>query len=131
MPNRRWNGKPFWRISGSENIHLNPGSPRPRRRTRKSSRRITRIFFNLFIHRYHVEPRVELYVPTEESFPIPLKYIDVTRTTDTTLNVMLEKISTIIGTLMEIENCQIRGQVSRFTVLDENHRMDFHGPGGD
>ena len=44
-----------------------------------------------FIHRHHVEPRVKLYVPTEESFPIPLKYIDVTRTTGTSLDVMLEK----------------------------------------
>ena len=44
--NRRWNGKTFWRRSGSENIHLNPGSPRPRRRTWKSSRRIRRVFFN-------------------------------------------------------------------------------------
>ena len=25
-----------------------------------------------FIYRHHVEPRVELYVPKEESFPIPL-----------------------------------------------------------
>ena len=33
---------------------------------------------------------VKLYVATEESFPIPLKYIDVSRTTDT-LEVMLEK----------------------------------------
>ena len=38
-----------------------------------------------------MEPRVKLYVPTEESFPIPLKYIDVTRTTDTSLDVMSEK----------------------------------------
>ena len=30
----------------SENIHLNPGSPRPRRCARKSSRRLRRIFFN-------------------------------------------------------------------------------------
>ena len=44
-----------------------------------------------FIFRQHVEPRVKLYVPTEESFLIPLKYIDVTRTTDTTLDVMSEK----------------------------------------
>ena len=28
-----------------------------------------------FIHRHHVEPRVKLYSPREESFPIPLKYI--------------------------------------------------------
>ena len=38
-----------------------------------------------------MEPRVKLYVPTEESFTIPLKYIDVTRTTDTTLAVISEK----------------------------------------
>ena len=44
-----------------------------------------------FIHRHHVEPRVKLYVPREESFPIPLNYIDVTRTTYTSLDVMLEK----------------------------------------
>ena len=36
-----------------------------------------------FIYRHHVEPRVKLYVPKEESFPIPLKYIDVTRNTHT------------------------------------------------
>ena len=35
--------------------------------------------------------RVELYSPREESFPIPLKYIDVTRTTHTNLDVKLEK----------------------------------------
>ena len=38
--------KNFWRRSGSENIHLYLGQPRPRRRTRKSSRRIRRVFFN-------------------------------------------------------------------------------------
>ena len=36
-----------------------------------------------FTHRRHVEPRVKLYSPREESFPIPLKYIDVSRTTHT------------------------------------------------
>ena len=36
-----------------------------------------------FIYRHHVEPRVKLYSPREESFPIPLKYIDVSRTTHT------------------------------------------------
>ena len=36
-----------------------------------------------FIYRHHVEPRVKLYSPRDESFPIPLKYIDVTRTTHT------------------------------------------------
>ena len=44
-----------------------------------------------FIFRHHVEPRVKLYSPREESFPIPLKYIDVTRTTNTNLDVKQEK----------------------------------------
>ena len=43
-----------------------------------------------FIYRHHVEPRVKLYLPREESFPIPLKYIDVSRTTHTILDVMQE-----------------------------------------
>ena len=38
-----------------------------------------------------VEPRVKLYSPREESFPVPLKYIDVTRTTHTNLDVKQEK----------------------------------------
>ena len=44
-----------------------------------------------FIHRHHVEPRVKLYSPREESFPIPLKNIDVSRTTHTNLDVKQEK----------------------------------------
>ena len=38
-----------------------------------------------------LEPRVKLYSPREDSFPIPLKYIDVSRTTRTNLDVMLER----------------------------------------
>ena len=44
-----------------------------------------------FIYRHHVEPRVKLYSPREESFPIPLKYIDVSRTTRTNLEVKQER----------------------------------------
>ena len=44
-----------------------------------------------FIFRHHVEPRVKLHVPREESFPIPLKFIDVTRTADTSLDVLFKK----------------------------------------
>ena len=43
------------------------------------------------IYRHHVEPRVKLYSPREESFPIPLKYIDVSRTTRTNFDVMQER----------------------------------------
>ena len=44
-----------------------------------------------FIYRHDVEPRVKLYSPREESFPIPLKYIYVSRTTHTNLDVMQER----------------------------------------
>ena len=38
-----------------------------------------------------LEPRNQLFVPKEETFPIPLKYIDITRPTHTDLDVMQEK----------------------------------------
>ena len=44
-----------------------------------------------FIYRHHNDTRVQLYVPKEETFPIPLKHIDVTRSTYTDLDVMQEK----------------------------------------
>ena len=43
-----------------------------------------------FIYRHHVESRVKLYSLRKESFPVPLKYIDVSRTTHTNLDVMQE-----------------------------------------
>ena len=44
-----------------------------------------------FIYRHHIEPRVQLYVPKEETFSIPLKYIDVARSTHTDLDIAQEK----------------------------------------
>ena len=44
-----------------------------------------------FMYRHHVEPRVKLYSPREEKFPIPLKYIEESRTTRTNLDVKQEK----------------------------------------
>ena len=44
-----------------------------------------------FICRYHNEPRVQLYVPKEETFSIPLKCIDETRSTFSDLDVLQEK----------------------------------------
>ena len=56
-------------------------------------RKLTKItdLLQNFICRHHVESKVKLYMPKEESFPIPMKYIDVTRTTQTSLDVLLEK----------------------------------------
>ena len=44
-----------------------------------------------FIYRHHNEPRIQLYVPKEETFTISLKYTDVTRDTHTDLDVMQGK----------------------------------------
>ena len=44
-----------------------------------------------FIYRHHNKPRVQLYVPKKETFPIPLEHIDLTRSTHTDLYVMQEK----------------------------------------
>ena len=44
-----------------------------------------------FIYRHHTEPRVQLYVPKEKTFPIPLKHIDVTASAHVDLDVLQEK----------------------------------------
>ena len=85
-----------------------------------------------FIYRHHVEPRVKLYVPREESFPIPLNYIDVARTTHKSLDVLLEKILMIAGTWMEKANFQMHGQASQDSFYwTKGNLTDMHGPGGD
>ena len=44
-----------------------------------------------FIYRHLSEPRVQIYVTKEETFLIPLNYIDVARSTHTNLDVLQEK----------------------------------------
>ena len=73
-----------------------------------------------FILRHHVEPKVKLYVPREKSFPTPLKYIDVTRTKDTSLDVMLEKNIDDYWTVdgdRELSDAWIG--FTRFTILND------------
>ena len=43
-----------------------------------------------YIHRHHDESGVHIFVPKEESFPIPLTYIAVTKATHTNLDVLQE-----------------------------------------
>ena len=94
-----------------EHPHLDTGTSNSRRRSRRLSWRIRRVSFTTswlisgcrwsdewflvhvrnFIFRHHVEPRVKLHSPREESFPVPLKYIDVSRTTHTNLDVKQQK----------------------------------------
>ena len=85
-----------------------------------------------FIYRHHVEPRVKLYSPREESFPIPLKYIDVSILHIRIWMSSKRNASMIIGISMGLETCQILGQVSHNLLYwMKNLPTDICGPGGD
>ena len=71
-----------------------------------------------FMYRYHIEPRVQLNVPKEETFPNPLKFFDVSRTTHTRSGCIEGKnLSAIFGTSMWIEFYQTG--FTKFTWLTE------------
>ena len=85
-----------------------------------------------FIFRHHVEPRVKLYSPREEPFPIPLKDIDVSRTTHTNLDVMQERRIDDYWNIDGSETCQVLGQVSlNLLYWKKNLQKDICGPGRD
>ena len=73
-----------------------------------------------FIYRHHVEPRVKLYSPREASLPIPLKYIDVSRTTHTNLDVKQEKRIDDYWNIDGSRNlCDPWTGFTQFTLLEE------------
>ena len=79
-----------------------------------------------FIYRHHVEPRVKLHSPREESFPVPRKYIDVSRTTHTNLDVMQEsRIDDHWNIVGSIDLSDSWTRFTQFTLLDEK-RPDGH-----
>ena len=86
-----------------------------------------------FIYRHHVEPGVKLYSTREESFPIPLKYIDVSRNTHTNLDVKQEKR---IDYYWKIDGSRDLSDpwtgFTQFTLIDEKPpRRIFVVQGGD
>ena len=110
--NRRWTNQNLWRRSGTENIHLGTASTNSRTESNiyflaqsegplpppqdslPDAGEARNDFWSMsgnFIYRHHVEPKVKLYSSREESFPIPLKYIDVSRTTHTNLDIKQER----------------------------------------
>ena len=109
--NRRWTNQNLWRRSGPESVHPDTAATNSWRKSSyflgKSERSLPpphdslpdineaiHDFWSMsriFTCRHHVEPRVKLYSSREESFPTPLKYIDVTRTTHTNFDVMPER----------------------------------------
>ena len=84
-----------------------------------------------FIYRHHVEPRVQLYPPREESFPIPLKYIDASRTARTNLDVMQERR---IHDYWNIDGSRDLSDswtgFTQFTLLDEKPPDGYMWSGG-
>ena len=84
-----------------------------------------------FVHRHHVEPRVQLYVPKEETFPITLKQIDVTRTTHTNLKVLQEsRIDDTKNVDVDRSLSDSRTGFTKFTLpIEKNLQKDICGPG--
>ena len=84
-----------------------------------------------FIYRHHIEPRVQLYVPKEESFLIPLKYIDVIRSTHTDLDRAQEKRIddnwNVDGDRNLSDSCT---GFTRFTLLNETPPEQYMWSGG-
>ena len=79
-----------------------------------------------FIFRHHVEPRVKLYSPREESFSIPLKHKDSPELLIQTWMSNKRNASMIIGISMDQEICLILGKVfTQFTLLSETSRRIF------
>ena len=74
-----------------------------------------------FIYRHNGEPESKLYVPKEETFPIPMNYIDVTRTTNTSLDVLLDKkYWRLLERGWRKKNCQMHWTgFTRFILLNE------------
>ena len=79
-----------------------------------------------FIFRHHVEPRVKLYSPREELFPIPLN-------PELLIRIWMSSqrsASMIVGISMALETCLIHGQVSHNLLYwKKNLLTDTCGPG--
>ena len=150
--NRRWMNQTFWRRSGTENTHLDTGTPNSWRKSQRDflgeaegslplphdsfpdAGEAINDFWSMsrnFIYRHHVFPRVKLYLVREESVLIPLKYIDVSRTTHTNLDVMQESRIGDCWQSMDQEICLILGQVSlSLLFLKRNLQTEKCGLGG-
>ena len=74
-----------------------------------------------FIYRHHVEPRVKLYSPRGESFPLPLS-IGVSRTTQTNLDVLQEShIDDYWNIYGSRDLSDLWTGFTQFTLLSEKH----------
>ena len=151
IPDRRWNSKTVWRRSGSENTTFlwdhpdrgeeqgnflgeSDGSRPPLRDSLPDDGEARNDFSAIsgnYTYRPHVEPRVKLYVPREESCPIPLKHIDVTRNTFSSLDVLLEKsIDDYWNVDGDRDLSDTWTSFTRFPILDEKPPDGYTWSGG-
>ena len=85
-----------------------------------------------FIYRHHVEPRVKLYSPRDDSFPIPLNTLTCPELLIRIWMSSKRNASKIIGTLMALETCLILGRVSHNLLYSKKKLpTDICGPGRD
>ena len=68
IPNRRWNSQSVWERPQGNSQRSQPTESKDDAEARNDCWSIQ----GDFIYHHHVEPRVQLYVPKEETFPIPL-----------------------------------------------------------
>ena len=100
----------------SRELHDEPGESQPTGTADDAEARAD--FWSIqgdFILRHHNEPRVQLCVPKEETFPFPLKYIDVTGSNHTDLDVVPQK---------RIDHCW-NVESTKFTLLKEKTPKRF------
>ena len=80
-----------------------------------------------FIYRHHIEARAQLHVPKEETFHIPLQYMDVTKSTHTVLDIMQEKK---IDDYWNVDSCKHLSDFwrgfTKFTLLKEKPPKRIH-----
>ena len=134
IPSRRWNGKTLWRRSGSENIHLNPGSSRTRRRTKKIFKE-NQAHFLLHPHikmaQHWMMRKLNMISGALQEISFiaitwnpesncTCRFVDVTRNTHTSIDVMLEKhLDAYWNVDGDRELSDTWTGVTRFTILKE------------
>ena len=88
--------------------------------------------FQNYINRHHDESRVRIFVPKEESFPIPLTYIAVTKATHTNLDVLQE---TRVTDYWNVDGDRTFSDpwkgFTKFTLLTEKPPKGYMRPGRD
>ena len=87
----------------------------------------------IFLFRHHQEPQLKMSDPDNETFLSPLKYVDVMRRTDTSMNNVSETLSMTCGPKLKYVNLTeewtgiTRFQIPRARLLDGYKRVNVNG----